>query len=558
LHDMHGGFMDRGETGTSFGSYTLVQGNPANFEVVALEDTLCLVMDAETFHDLAAAYPIIGNYFDIQRTSRMRGAVASLHVTSSGGAILKTKVTDIITRPAVSVEASESIRAAASVMSERRVSCLLVMDEGKLVGIVTDRDLRNRVVAAGVDTSLPVSQVMSADPATGSADALAFQILMEMTSRNIHHLPILGCDGTPEGVVTTTDLMRLEQTNPIYLVGDITQATDVAAVAEVSKRLAPVVELLVTQDASAEDIGRIVTAVGDAVERRLLGLAEEHLGPPPVPYCWVSLGSRARQEQALAADQDNALILDNDVQPEHAAYFEALATFVCDALVECGYPRCPGDVMATNPRWRVPLSQWRAEFTTWLTEPVPDAILRASIFFDMRPVYGDPRLFQKLRKHFLKQAPAARLFLAHLTKRATENEPPLGFFRGFVLEKHGANRATLDIKRGGVGAIVEIARVLALSVGSRAVNTQTRIAAAVDSGALSAERGQDLHDAFEFISYVRLRHQAAQVRADRETDNFVAPDDLSSFEKRHLREAFAIVRSAQSSLSHRYPSTYIS
>ena len=558
LHDMHGGFMDRGETGTSFGSYTLVQGNPANFEVVALEDTLCLVMDAETFHDLAAAYPIIGNYFDIQRTSRMRGAVASLHVTSSGGAILKTKVTDIITRPAVSVEASESIRAAASVMSQRRVSCLLVMDEGKLVGIVTDRDLRNRVVAAGVDTSLPVSQVMSADPATGSADALAFQILMEMTSRNIHHLPILGCDGTPEGVVTTTDLMRLEQTNPIYLVGDITQATDVAAVAEVSKRLAPVVELLVTQDASAEDIGRIVTAVGDAVERRLLGLAEEHLGPPPVPYCWVSLGSRARQEQALAADQDNALILDNDVQPEHAAYFEALATFVCDALVECGYPRCPGDVMATNPRWRVPLSQWRAEFTTWLTEPVPDAILRASIFFDMRPVYGDPRLFQKLRKHFLKQAPAARLFLAHLTKRATENEPPLGFFRGFVLEKHGANRATLDIKRGGVGAIVEIARVLALSVGSRAVNTQTRIAAAVDSGALSAERGQDLHDAFEFISYVRLRHQAAQVRADRETDNFVAPDDLSSFEKRHLREAFAIVRSAQSSLSHRYPSTYIS
>ena len=550
--------MERGETGTSFGSYTLVQGNPANFEVVALEDTLCLVMDAGTFHDLAAAYPIIGNYFDIQRTSRMRGAVASLHVTSSGGAILKTKVTDIITRPAVSVEASESIRAAASVMSERRVSCLLVMDEGKLVGIVTDRDLRNRVVAAGVDTSLPVSQVMSADPATGSADALAFQILMEMTSRNIHHLPILGCDGTPEGVVTTTDLMRLEQTNPIYLVGDITQATDVAAVAEVSKRLAPVVELLVTQDASAEDIGRIVTAVGDAVERRLLGLAEEHLGPPPVPYCWVSLGSRARQEQARAADQDNALILDNDVQPEHAAYFEALATFVCDALVECGYPRCPGDVMATNPRWRVPLSQWRAEFTTWLTEPVPDAILRASIFFDMRPVYGDPRLFQKLRKHFLKQAPAARLFLAHLTKRATENEPPLGFFRGFVLEKHGANRATLDIKRGGVGAIVEIARVLALSVGSRAVNTQTRIAAAVDSGALSAERGQDLHDAFEFISYVRLRHQAAQVRADRETDNFVAPDDLSSFEKRHLREAFAIVRSAQSSLSHRYPSTYVS
>jgi CBS domain-containing protein len=558
LHDMHGGFMDRGEVGTSFGSYTLVQGNPANFEAVALEDTLCLVMDADTFHALSTTYPIFGHYFDLQRTSRMRGAVASLHLTNSGSAILKTNATDIINRPAVSVQATESIRAAALVMSHKRVSCLLILDEAKLVGIVTDRDLRNRVVASGIDTDLPVTCVMTPDPFTGSADALAFQILMEMTSRNIHHLPILTPEGRPEGVITTTDLMRLEQTNPIYLVGDITQAEDVSGVAEVSKRLSAIVELLVTQDASAEDIGRIVTAVGDAVERRVLGLAEAHLGPAPVPYCWVSLGSRARQEQALAADQDNALILDNEVLPEHAAYFEALATFVCDALVECGYPRCPGDIMATNPRWRVPLNQWRAEFTTWLTEPVPDAILRASIFFDMRPIYGDPRLFHKLRKHFLKQAPSAKLFLAHLTKRAVENEPPLGFFRGFVLEKHGANRATLDIKRGGVGAVVELARVLALSIGSRAVNTQTRLAAAVDAGVLSPERGQDLRDAFEFISYVRLRHQAAQVRAGKDTDNFVAPDDLSSFEKRHLREAFAIVRSAQSSLSHRYPSTYIS
>ena len=558
LHDMHGGFMDRGEVGTSFGSYTLVQGNPANFEAVALEDSLCLVMDADTFHGLSTTYPIFGHYFDLQRTSRMRGAVASLHLTNSGGAILKTSATDILNRPAVSVQATESIRSAALVMCHKRVSCLLILDEGKLVGIVTDRDLRNRVVAAGIDTDLPVTCVMTPDPFTGSADALAFQILMEMTSRNIHHLPILSPDGTPEGVITTTDLMRLEQTNPIYLVGDITQAQDVSAVAEVSKRLAPIVQVPGTQDAGAGDIGRIVTAVGDAVERRVLGLAEAHLGPPPVPYCWVSLGSRARQEQALAADQDNALILDNDVRPEHAAYFEALATFVCDALVECGYPSCPGDVMATNPRWRVPLSQWRTEYTTWLTEPVPDAILRASIFFDMRPIYGDPRLFHKLRKHFLKHAPSSKLFLAHLTKRAIENEPPLGFFRGFVLEKQGSNRATLDIKRGGVGAVVELARVLALSIGSRAVNTQTRLAAAVDAGALSPERGQDLRDAFEFISYVRLRHQAAQVRAGKDTDNFVAPDDLSSFEKRHLREAFAIVRSAQSSLSHRYPSTYIS
>ncbi|MFZ1286693.1 MAG: DUF294 nucleotidyltransferase-like domain-containing protein [Candidatus Phosphoribacter sp.] len=558
LHDRHGGFMDRGAVGTSFGSYTLLQGNPADFEVVALEDSLCLVINAATFRQVSAAHPSFEAFFDLQSTSRMRGAVASLHVTHNGGAILKTKATEMLSRAAVTTQASDSIREAACVMTKHRVSSLLIMDGDKLVGIVTDSDLRNRVVAADIDTGLPVSCVMTPDPATGSADALAFQVLMEMTNRNIHHLPIIGADGAPEGVITTTDLVRLERNNPIYLVGDITQAADVASIAEASKRLAQVVEVLVTQDASAEDIGRIITAVGDAVERRLLGLAEAHLGPPPVAYCWVALGSRARQEQALAADQDNALILDNDVQPEDIDYFAALATFVTDALVECGYPRCPGDIMATNPRWRVSLNQWRAEFTTWLTEPVPDAILRASIFFDMRPVYGDQQLFHKLRKHILTQAPSSKLFLAHLTKRAGENEPPLGFFRGFVLEKAGLHRATLDIKRGGIGAVVEIARVLALSIGTRAVNTQTRLAAAVNAGSLSPERGQDLRDAFEFISYVRLRHQAHQVRDGRHTDNYVTPDDLSSFEKRHLREAFAIVRSAQSSLGHRYPSTYIS
>ena len=558
LHDSHGRFMDRGEAGMSFGSLSLVEGMPATFDAVALEDTLCLVLDEATFQELAADHVSFRGFFDLQRSSRMRGAVASLQMTVTGAAILKTKVTDIITRPAVTAQVGQSIETAARIMSEMHVSCLVIMDGEHLAGIVTDRDLRSRVVAVGMNPNRPVSTIMTTEPATAPIDAMAFQVLMEMTSRNIHHLPILDGHGRPEGVVTTTDLIRLEQSNPIHLVGDITQATDVAGVAAVSRRLASVVEALVAQDASAEDIGRIVTAVGDAVERRLLGLAEEHLGQPPVPYCWIVLGSRARQEQGLAADQDNALILDNDARPEHAAYFEALATFVCDALVECGYPRCPGDVMATNPRWRVSLDQWRREFTTWLTEPVPDAILRASIFFDMRPVYGDGKLFHKLRKHFLKQAPSAKLFLAHLTKRAVENEPPVGFFRSFVLERHGANRATLDIKRGGVGAVVEIARVLALSIGSRAINTQSRLTAAVEAGALGAERGQDLRHAFEFISYVRLRHQATQVRAGRTVDNLVAPDDLSSFDKRHLREAFAIVRSAQGSLSHRYPATYIS
>ncbi len=558
VRDAQGTLVERGGEGSCFGSITLTQGNPSTFDVTAIEDSLALLLPASDFHRLCAEHPEVDSFFDAQRASRMSGAVASLQLSSTGSAILKTRVRDLIGREPVAVATTASVREAARVMSEHRVSSLLVMDGERLAGILTDRDLRTRVLAADVDPGVGVTAVMTTDPVTGAVDALAFEVLLEMVGRHIHHMPIVDADARPVGIVTTTDLLRLEQANPVYLAGDVAKQPDVAGVARVAGRLPQVVQSLVEQDASADDIGRVVTAVGDAVERRVLALAEADLGPPPVPYCWVALGSRARLEQALAADQDNAMLIDDTMQPEHAAWFEALATRVTDGLVECGYPRCPGEVMATNPRWRQPLARWRQEFSTWLHQPVPDAILRASIFFDMRPVHGDATLHATLQRHVLTASPTSKVFLAHLAKQATAKEPPLGFFRGLVLEKAGDHKDTLDIKRGGIGAVVELARAHALSIGSPAVNTQARIEAAREAGVFGDERADDLRDAFEFISYVRLRHQAGQVRRGEPTDNFVAPRDLSSFDKRHLREAFAIVRAAQSALAHRYPMQYIS
>ena len=482
----------------------------------------------------------------------------SLQLSSSGSAILKTHVRDLVTREPVAVTTGATVREAAQVMAAQGVSALLVMDGERLAGILTDRDLRTRVLATAVDPGVAVSEVMTHEPVTADRDALAFEVLLEMVARHIHHLPVVDAQDRPVGLVTTTDLLRLEQANPVYLAGDIAKQDDVEGVALVSGRLPRVVQSLVEQDASADDIGRVVTAVGDAVERRLIALAEADLGPPPAPYCWVALGSRARLEQALAADQDNAILIDDSVRPEQLGWFEAFARRVTEDLVACGYPRCPGDIMATNPRWRQPLAQWHREFSSWLIQPVPDAVLGASIFFDMRPVHGDHSLHARLRRHVLTASPRAMVFLAQMTKHATGNEPPLGFFRGFVLEKGGEHKDTLDIKRGGVGAVVELARVQALSIGSAAVNTQARIEAARQAGVLADGRAHDLRDAFEFISYVRLRHQAAQVRRGELPDNFVRPEDLSGFDKRHLREAFAIVRSAQSVLSHRFPMQYIS
>ncbi|MEI2777970.1 MAG: putative nucleotidyltransferase substrate binding domain-containing protein [Tetrasphaera sp.] len=547
IRNEKGTLVDRGETGTCFGSTTLLGTNPSRFTVEAIEDVLTIVLDAATFHDLAGTHAEFHEFFDVQRSRRISAAIASQQTSRHGSTILKTASADLVRRPPVWVGTHASIREAAASMSENSVSALLVMDGERIAGIVTDRDLRNRVVAAGVDPARPVTDVMTTDPVTAPAGGLAFEVLLEMASRNIHHLPLVE-DGRPIGVVTTTDLMRLERANPVYLAGDIAKQPDAAAVAAAAHRLPLVVENLGSQDASAEDMGRIITSIGDAIERRLIELATEQLGPAPVPYCWVTLGSRARMEQALAADQDNAIILDDTVQPEQLDYFAQLADYVYNGLLAAGYPPCRGKIMAVNSRLRAPIHQWRSTFRGWMQSPVPNAILRASIFFDMRPVAGETSLYAELAEQVRTEAPQSKRFLAHLAKNAVANEPPVGFFRGFVLAKEGEHKDTLDIKRGGIGAVVDVARVYALAIGSPEVHTSARIDAAIHAGIIDAAKGADLRDAFEFISYVRFRHQAMAVRAGRAPDNHLSPAELSSFDKRHLRVAFGIVRSAQSTL----------
>jgi CBS domain-containing protein len=270
-------------------------------------------------------------------------------------------------------------------------------------------------------------------------------------------------------------------------------------------------------------------------------LVEEELGPPPAAYSWVALGSVAREEEALSADQDHALVLGGPEDP----WFDTLAERVTDVLEECGWPRCPGDAMATNPRWRRSVQEWTEQFATWSREPEPDAVLQAAIFHDMRHLHGDPELTWAVRRAAADRV-SPRL-LGHLAAQALRIRPPLGFFRGFVLEKEGDHAATLDIKRG-IAAVVQVARVHALRSGSTALSTRRRLEAAAEAGVLDPGTATDLRDALELMSYRRLHHQVEQVRAGMRADNHIAPADLTDRQRRHLKDAFTIVRAAQQRL----------
>ncbi len=554
LHDAEDTLVARLGEGEYFGYPSLLTESTASRRVRTIEDTLLYLLPAEIFDQLRAEDQAFDHFFNRAHAERIQ---AALHERRQNNAALTTTVGSLVARDPVWAVPDASIRSAARQMRTARVSSLLIQSEGRLRGIVTDRDLRNRVVAAEVALDHPVSEVMTADPVTIESDAYAFEALLVMSRHNVHHLPVV--DGEIlRGVVTTTDLMRLQADNPVYLVGSVWKQDSVDDLAAVSGRLPEVVIQLVEADARADDITRVVTAVTDAITQRLIELAETQLGDPPVPYAWLTLGSQARQEQTAHSDQDHALLLADAVEPGHDAYFEQLATFVSDGLHACGYAYCPGEVMATTDRWRQPLATWRSYFDEWIQEPHPKALMHASIFFDMRHLRGDAGLTRRLRGDVLDQCKNNSIFLASLTVNALKFEPPLGFFRQFVLKKHGDHGDTLDLKHNGVVPAVDIARIHALAHGIDAVNTTDRLDALETTGGIAASDAANLRDAFEFIAMVRLRHQAHHLRAGNEPNNFVPPDSLSDFERRHLKDAFKIISRMQSALEQRYQTSFIS
>ncbi|ROR53922.1 CBS domain-containing protein [Luteococcus japonicus] len=549
--DAAGALVERTEVGGSFGASSLLSRSGSLYTITTIEDTLLLVMGAEVFTHLVEHHPAIRTYYAELGRDRLRHAVAVKQTAEDRSAAwLRMRLDEMTSRRLVTAPSHITIAEAAQLMTTHRVSALPVVEQEGLVGIITDRDLRSKVVAAGVDSSLPLEHVMTRDPIRVSPDLQAFEALLEMTSRGVHHLPVVD-RGRLVGMVSSGDIMRLQQADPVFLVGTIAKQHDVDSLAALSGRTALLVDQLLRQDASAADIYRLLTTVADGFTRRLISLAQDELGPPPCAWSWITLGSQARRELSIGSDQDHALVLEDTNLDEAAQqWFSDLASRVTDGLARCGYRLCDGDVMASNPAWRLTVPQWQVQFSRWINEPHPDAVLHSQIFFDARTVHGDPLLLEQVRRDALSLTPGAQRFLGQLAAQAVERQPPVGFFRGVVLARRGDQSESFDLKGEGLHAIIELARVHALAHGLDAVGTLDRLhAAAQATGASSLD---ELADAFEFIGHVRLAHQNRQAREQRPVDNVVRADELSSFDRRHLKDAFSLIRTAQEGLSYAY------
>jgi CBS domain-containing protein len=533
--------VDLVEEGEPFGFPSLLSGSPPRYGVRVREDALCYLLDRSVAAEVFGAPT--GIRFLIE--SLRDGRTATVRDVAPVGAI---PAGSVARSPLVIVDPDEPVVAVAERMTAVSATAAVVALAGG-PGIVTDRDFRARVVAGEVDLGRRIADVATTRAATIDADAPTAEALLRMLELGVHHLPVVGADGAVVAMLGDLDLLGLERRDAFRLRSEIQHAAGIEEVAGVGRRLPAAVATLVGAGVDAEHVARVVSVLVDALTVRLLELAGERLGPVPVPYAWLALGSAGRREQALVTDQDHALVY-ADGGEDHDGHFRALAEVVASGLETAGIARCSSKVMAGEEGWRGSESWWRRRMSEWVTEPDRVATFLTGIAFDVRVVTGDldPRgLFVEAAE----RAPDHPDFLRRLARLAIELRPPIGFLGGLVVRDVDDQEGVLDLKLGGLLPVTELARLFALEAGSFEVGTVGRLRAAASAGTLEADQAEGLEEAFRLFHDLRLRHQVQKWEAGEPPGNLLDPDGLGPIERGALKQAFRIVRDVQNSLAER-------
>ncbi len=541
-----GRVLDLLSEGEAFGHPSLLSGLGPTFEVRAHEDTLCYLVDREIAEEVIST-PSGLAFLSASLLRRERRAVLAREAEPVRVGLVRVRT--LLHRPPVTCAPEATVREAAELMARERISSVLV-PRGAEFGIVTDRDLRSRVLAVGKAPDVCVKEVMSFPVVTASDDATAEEVLLLMLEHGFHHVPVTDGEGKIAGVVSDTDLLGLERTAPFALRRSIERATTDRGVVAEAARLPDVVAALVEAEVDPVDIGHVIAATIDAATRQFIDLLLQELGDPPGPWAWFALGSAARHEQSLRTDQDHALVYDPiDIPPERAdRYFAGLAQRVTQGLEAAGVPRCNGGVMAANPPWRRPVAEWTDEFRARLKDPGVGGKVFTNIALDYRRVAG-PLDVESTLDELIREASHDPGFPRRLAHTAIEFRPPTGFFRDFVVEAKGSYAGTLDVKHGGITPITNLARAHAVGAGLTRNRTLVRLRDAVAKDAIDPQMGAGLEEAFRLLWRVRLEHQAAQVRAGLPPDDAVDPRSLGPLTRRGLKEAFRLIQRAQRALA---------
>lgn len=541
---------DRLEEGDNYGGISILLNDGISVRsLVLLEDTEFFTLPASNFLDLCNRFPQFRDYFTNTFGKKMQNrsyaGIISRQIKDKENSlpffsqtVARLKRTNLVT-----CNHDTTIRDAAALMARNHVSSIFIKDPNGIIdGIVTDNDLRTRVVAKGVDTHRPARSVMSSPLKTIPDDSQIFEAYTMIMQDRLKHLPLKNADGVITGVITDKDLIAAQGDSPYLLIREIAGASSLDAIIKIHERLPGILKILIQSGAKAGNLSKLVTAVSDAILNRIIQFAIDKLGAPPCRFAFMIMGSEGRSEQTLKTDQDNAIIYETIFEEnEHQRirdYFLKLGHLICTWLDTAGFTFCTGDNMAKNPKWCQPIDVWKGYFFDWVHKADAEDLLHASIFFDFKGAWGDLELVDELRGFLFRSLKGWTGFFRSLTENALYFKPPIGFFRNIVVESKGEHKDSFDIKRAML-PIVDFARIYALKHEIRETNTLSRLYQIYARNIITQQEYSDIDQAYNYLLQLRFMGQiSAILDENRAPNNFCNPDNLSKLDQTMLKEIF--------------------
>lgn len=478
----------------------------------------------------------------LRRLQEKRAALRSVDLFS-----YSEELRAVMVSPVTTCAPHETLRDAVQRMATRGVSSVVVTENGRAAGILTERDVLRRVGSAeGICLESPVSSSMTPDPVTARPGDTVYRGLFLLSAHRIKHLPLVEGNRLV-GIVTLRQLLKLRHPEPMTLIEGIVAAPDIAALKEVAERLPDLAARNLRMGKRAYDVVVMVSLVNQDIQRRAFELTLQATGEPPAQHCLFLTGSHGRLENLLSTDQDHGIVLADDggSEAEVDGYFAAVAESFTSSLEEIGFKRCPGGVMASNPVWRKGLRQWKRQLDLWFNRQDPRLGRYVTLFYDSIPVHGEPELFGNLSEYAYRLLEQHHEVLRILHEEEGSHRVPTGLLGRIITERSGPHRGEIDIKRSGLIFVVEGVRILALMHGLRETRTLKRIAELVDAGFLNSDDGEYFEAAYRFLLRFGLESQVEKYQDEQELDTYINPRLMSARDREMLRHSYKAVNLLQ-------------
>lgn len=560
----------RGE-GDTFGALSLLQGEQALFSVTAQEDLLAFMLPDEPFRALVQDNQVFKRHFSFSLARNIDAVrrAADRHTTQMTGtetlgldAVLTgSRVHELMSKSLLTCLPVTPVKAAAILMTQRKVGSIMVCEPGAHpLGILTDTDLRVRVLAAGAAPDTPVAEVMSQSIKTISPHAFAFEAMIEMARHGVHHLAVTE-DQRLVGVISDHDLTMVTGSSPVGVMKEVAKVSSLEDLAGLPRRMNRVMETLLRLGGSAEYMLDVLSEFNDRLNQRLLRLTlrameNKGLGPAPVQFSWLALGSAGRREQALNQGQDYAVVYAS-VPPDREeavnAWFGEFARRMGEGLSSCGFVGNPDAVMKDARRCCRSEASWEESFLAWVSAAEPPALAQAAKYFDLRVVYAETGFVETLWHKIFNAIESERGFLGRLRRADSQRRPPVGFLRQFAVERDGTYLDSLNLEEVALEPVVRAARLMALDQRLRQTNTLERLGAVARLGLLKERMSEDLYEAYSFISMLRIARHLEENHNGHDSGAFLDPASLNRVQRKMLKESFQVIAQLQDFITQRYP-----